>query len=80
MTETIYQTDSYAQEFTATVTAIDTETVIAIDTEQNGVLLDRTVFYPGGGGQPADKGQLVVGDKVYTVSKPDAATCTLSWG
>ena len=52
MTELIYQTDSYAQEFSATVTGIDAE--------QNGVLLDRTAFYPGGGGQPHDLGTLEI--------------------
>jgi misacylated tRNA(Ala) deacylase len=50
MTELIYQTDSYCQAFTATVTAVD---------EANrAVLLDRTAFYPGGGGQPYDLGTL----------------------
>jgi misacylated tRNA(Ala) deacylase len=33
--------------------------VVAVDPEANAVLLDRTVFYPGGGGQPADTGLLV---------------------
>lgn len=61
MTELIYQTDSYCREFTATVTGVDEE--------QHGVLLDRTAFYPGGGGQPNDIGTLVVGDKNYSVSK-----------
>jgi misacylated tRNA(Ala) deacylase len=32
--------------------------VVALDADANAVLLDRTVFYPGGGGQPADTGQL----------------------
>src|SRR5512145_1353216 len=50
MTELIYQTDSYCQHFRATVTAVD---------EANrAVLLDRTAFYPGGGGQPYDLGTL----------------------
>jgi len=61
MTELIYQTDSYVREFTATVTGIDEA--------QHGVYLDRTAFYPGGGGQPYDSGKLVVGDRTYTVKK-----------
>lgn len=61
MTELIYQTDSYVKEFTATVTKLDAE--------QSGVYLDRTAFYPGGGGQPYDIGRLVAGDKTYTVIK-----------
>lgn len=61
MTELLYQTDSYLREFTAQVTGVDVE--------QNGVLLDRTAFYPGGGGQPHDLGQLIVGDKTYSLSK-----------
>jgi misacylated tRNA(Ala) deacylase len=61
MTELLYQTDSYLREFSATVTGIDAE--------QRGVLLDRTAFYPGGGGQPNDTGKLVAGDRTCTVSK-----------
>jgi misacylated tRNA(Ala) deacylase len=61
MTELLYQTDSYLKEFTAQVTGIDEE--------QHGVLLNRTAFYPGGGGQPNDVGTLFVGDKAYPVSK-----------
>jgi len=60
MTELLYHTDSYVKEFTAHV--------VGHAPEQNGVLLDRTAFYPGGGGQPNDVGQLLVGDKVYPVS------------
>ncbi len=60
-TEVIYHKDSYVKEFTAKVTAVDNE--------QNGVYLDRTAFYPGGGGQPYDMGMLIAGDKTYVVSR-----------
>ncbi len=50
MTELLYQTDSYAQEFDAIV--------VGSVPEEQAVLLDRTVFYPGGGGQPNDVGLL----------------------
>ena len=49
MTELLYLTDCYLREFEATVVAI----------EGNRVALDRTAFYPGGGGQPADRGTLL---------------------
>ena len=61
VTDLLYQTDSYLKEFSATVTGIDEE--------QHGVRLDRTAFYPGGGGQPNDVGALVADDMTYTVSK-----------
>jgi misacylated tRNA(Ala) deacylase len=61
MTELIYQTDAFTKEFSAQVTGHDAE--------QHGVLLDRTAFYPGGGGQPNDVGKLVAGDRTYAVSK-----------
>ena len=35
-----------------------TATVIAVDPEQ-GIVLDRSAFYPGGGGQPPDHGVLL---------------------
>ena len=35
-----------------------TATVIAVDPEQ-GIVLDRSAFYPGGGGQPLDHGVLL---------------------
>ncbi len=61
MTELLYQHDSYVKEFRAHVTAHDAE--------QNGVYLDRTAFYPGGGGQPHDTGVLRVDGREYRVSK-----------
>jgi len=60
MTELLYQIDSYLKEFSAQV--------VGHVPEQNGVLLDRTAFYPGGGGQPNDAGQLLVDSKVYSVT------------
>jgi misacylated tRNA(Ala) deacylase len=50
MTNLLYQTDAYLREFDAVVTAVDEDA--------HGVFLDRTAFYPGGGGQPADTGSL----------------------
>jgi misacylated tRNA(Ala) deacylase len=61
MTELLYQTDSYLQTFEATV--------IDADEANHGVILDRTAFYPGGGGQPADRGTLTVDGAVYDVSR-----------
>lgn len=46
MAELLYQTGSYLREVEAVVVAIDGQVVA----------LDRTVFFPGGGGQTADKG------------------------
>ncbi|HEX3218637.1 MAG TPA: alanine--tRNA ligase-related protein, partial [Candidatus Limnocylindria bacterium] len=50
MSDNICYRDAYAREVEADV--------VAVDPEANAVLLDRTVFYPGGGGQPADAGTL----------------------
>jgi len=62
MTELLYQTDSYLNEFDAAVTAVDAET--------RTVVLDQTAFYPGGGGQPNDTGQLTLpGIADYPVMK-----------
>lgn len=48
MTEMLYHTDSYLREFSATV----------LEVRGPEILVDRTAFYPGGGGQPADEGKL----------------------
>lgn len=60
MTELLYTTDAYVQTFDAVVTAV---------TDDNGVILDRTAFYPGGGGQPNDEGTLTAGDQTWQVTK-----------
>ena len=49
MTEEVFRRDAYAQSCEARVTAVD----------DAGVRLDRTVFYPLGGGQPGDSGEIV---------------------
>ncbi len=61
MTELLYQTDSYLKEFQATV--------IDVNPTENCVALDRTAFYPGGGGQPNDIGTLLVQDRLLSVTK-----------
>jgi misacylated tRNA(Ala) deacylase len=61
MTELLYQTDSYTKEFDARVASV-------LQTER-AVTLDRTAFYPGGGGQPCDFGTLTVDGVTYPVNK-----------
>ena len=61
MTELLFLKDAYRREFTATVAEV---------TDGGGVVLDRTAFYIGGGGQPADTGTLTDGDgAIYPVAK-----------
>jgi misacylated tRNA(Ala) deacylase len=47
-TELLFRDNAYLRDCTATVLAATPE----------GVLLDRTIFYPQGGGQPGDAGTL----------------------
>jgi misacylated tRNA(Ala) deacylase len=51
VSENIYATDAYARQVEASV--------VEVDDDANAVLLERTVFYAGGGGQPADTGNLI---------------------
>jgi misacylated tRNA(Ala) deacylase len=53
MTELLAQTDAYLKEFDAVVTKVNTS--------ERAVALDRTAFFPGGGGQPCDLGWLAWG-------------------
>ena len=48
MTEELFREDSYLKSTEATVLAVT----------DAGVVLDRTIFYPSGGGQPGDSGVL----------------------
>lgn len=62
MTRLLYYEDAYWREFGATVTATDTAS------GRLRVTLDRTAFYPGGGGQPCDEGWLEMNGARYWVS------------
>ncbi len=59
MTEPLYYQDAYCKTFEARIVA-------AAD---DGVVLDRSAFYPGGGGQPCDEGLLRVGNVILPVRK-----------
>lgn len=59
MTELLYLKDSYVKEFKAKVVKI----------AENKVILDKTAFYPGGGGLPYDIGVIIHRDKEYRVIK-----------
>jgi len=64
MTEVLCYEDSYLQEFEGTVT----------DVTDSGVVLDRTSFYPGGGGQPCDTGVIEwdgESSQIYQVSRSE---------
>jgi misacylated tRNA(Ala) deacylase len=58
MTQALYHTDAYLQEFDALVTLVD----------GSAVALDRSAFYPGGGGQPNDLGLLMAGEHSWPVT------------
>jgi len=64
MTEALYHTDAYLREFDAVVTAV----------EGQAVALDRTAFYPAGGGQPHDTGTLTDGARTWRVTKTRKAS------
>ena len=87
MTERLYELDSFCREFTATVVSCEPQG------EVYAVVLDRTAFFPEGGGQTADSGtlggvavtdvQMVDGEILHTVTAPlavgDSVNGVLDW-
>ncbi len=59
MTESLFRTDPYLKEAEGTVVAL---------TEQGGIVLDRSIFYPTSGGQSGDCGKLVVGPREISIA------------
>jgi misacylated tRNA(Ala) deacylase len=62
-TDAICYRDAYLPSIEARVLAVD-------DADEPRIVLDRTVFYPGGGGQPSDRGLLLhaTDGRTWTVS------------
>ena len=58
MTRALYLEDSYLKECDAVVTSVN---------EGKYIVLDQTIFYPKGGGQPCDTGRIISGNEVYNV-------------
>jgi misacylated tRNA(Ala) deacylase len=54
----LYQSDSYVGEFDAHVVSV----------EGSAVALDQTAFFPGGGGQMADRGTLMIAGQRYPIA------------
>ncbi len=65
MTELLYQTDAYVRQFEALVV----DHVHDAARNLHGVVLDRSAFYPGGGGQPCDFGCLISAENSCEVVK-----------
>jgi phenylalanyl-tRNA synthetase alpha chain len=61
-TNLLYMTDSYIQETQAVVQDILSEENLS------AILLDQTIFYAQGGGQPADQGEIIGSTGKFTVS------------
>lgn len=69
MTIRLYLEDAYQREFDAEVLA----------SAEDWCALSRTAFFPGGGGQPCDRGRLVVGDEALDVAEVRAADDGRLW-
>ena len=69
MTEPLFRTDAYLRQLEGRVLA---------HTPEGGIILDRTLFYPHGGGQPGDSGRLIwEGGEIVLVPAPAEAVLPL---
>ncbi len=59
MTEELFREDAYLKSCDAKVTKIN---------DLGGIILDRTVFYPTGGGQPGDSGTMTCGGNAIKIA------------
>tara|TARA_B100001250_G_scaffold136889_1_gene117215 strand:+ start:16435 stop:17148 length:714 start_codon:yes stop_codon:yes gene_type:complete len=59
MTEQIYNSDAYIKELESKI----------IEVNMDHIVLDKTIFFPGGGGQPNDLGSIYLKDKEFKLEK-----------
>lgn len=59
MTKALYHEDAYIKSFSASITHVG----------EQGIVLDQSAFYPGGGGQPSDQGHLRVANVDLPVTR-----------
>jgi len=59
MTEQIYNSDAYIKELDSKI----------IEVNEDHIVLDKTIFFPGGGGQPNDLGSIFVDNQELKVEK-----------
>lgn len=71
MSRPLFREDAYLRHSPATVTGL---------TEEGGIILDRSIFYPTGGGQPGDSGRISWAGRelsIATAVKGDAGAVIL---